>query len=218
MYLFRNYRRFRSPVVFAEKFTLKPHWDEGYCYLEDSRGNKFVLVTDKGEAPEVPGAVEVKVPVKRIVTVFYSPVISTADILGKYHETIKGAPKYAIYKSPKLKELYKEGKVENIGSATSINYEVVLKISPEVVFLGDMAAHDQIEAKLKELGIPVARCFTYREPTFLGRIEWVKFVAAFWGKEAYKEGNEYFQRAWFQRNNLLRIVRKAEDYPKVVNF
>ena len=106
---------------------------------------------------------EVKVPVKRIVTVFYSPVISTADILGKYHETIKGAPKYAIYKSPKLKELYKEGKVENIGSATSINYEVVLKISPEVVFLGDWAAHEEMEAKLKELGIPVARCFTYRE-------------------------------------------------------
>jgi len=83
VYLFRNYRRFRSPVVFAEKFTLKPHWDEGYCYLEDSRGNKFVLVTDKGEAPEVPGAVEVKVPVKRIVTVFYSPVISTLKPLRR---------------------------------------------------------------------------------------------------------------------------------------
>ena len=47
VYLFRNYRRFRSPVVFAEKFTLKPHWDEGYCYLEDSRGTSLYLLQIK---------------------------------------------------------------------------------------------------------------------------------------------------------------------------
>ena len=105
MYLFRNYRRFRSPVVFAEKFTLKPHWDEGYCYLEDSRGNKFVLVTDKGEAPEVPGAVEVKVPVKRIVTVFYSPVISTLKPLrrgGSTRDPIGYMEDYARMIHPEL--------------------------------------------------------------------------------------------------------------------
>ena len=218
VYLFKNYDRFRSPVVFAEKFTLEPHWDEGYCYLEDSKGNKFLLVMNGSKVPDIPGATKITVPVQRIVTVFYSPVISTADILGKYHETIKGAPKYAIRQSPKLTELYNEGKVLNTGSAKSMNYEVVLNISPEIVFLGERATHDTIDAKLKELGITVARCFTYDEPTFLGRIEWAKFVAAFWGDDAYREADEYFQRAWYERNNLLRTVSKSDNYPTVVNF
>jgi len=218
VYLFKNYDRFRSPVVFAEKFTLKPEWDEGYCYLEDSKENKFILVVNGSTAPDIPGTTEITIPVQRIVTVFYSPVISTADILDKYHDTIKGAPKYAIYKSPKLTELYKKGKVVNTGSTKSMNYEVVLNISPEIVFLGEWATHDEMEAKLKELGITVARCFTYDEPTFLGRIEWIKFVAAFWGEDAYKEANEYFQRAWYERNNLLRVVSKSDNYPTVVNF
>ncbi|AXI25601.1 hypothetical protein CFE53_05465 [Methanofervidicoccus sp. A16] len=218
VFLFKNYDRFRSPVVFAEKFILEPNWDNGYCYLEDSKGNKFLLVMNGSTGPDIPGATKITVPVQRIVTVFYSPVISTADILNKYHDTIKGAPKYAIHKSPKLTELYKEGKVLNTGSAKSMNYEVVLNISPDIVFLGDWATHDEMETKLKELGITVARCFTYEEPTYLGRIEWAKFVATFWGEDAYKEANEYFQRAWYERNNLLRTVSKSDNYPTVVNF
>ncbi|MBW9221050.1 ABC transporter substrate-binding protein [Methanothermococcus sp. SCGC AD-155-M21] len=222
VYLFKNYNKFRSPLVFAEKFTLEPEWDTGYCYLVDSNGNKFVLVVNGSTAPDIPGATEMTVPVQKIVVAYYSPVISTADILNneEYYNTMKGVPEYAIRRSPKLTELHNEGKVVSIGKSMikSMNYELVLNISPEVVFLGDMAAHDEIEAKLKELNIPVARSFTYDEPTFLGRLEWAKFVAAFWGKDAYNEANEYFQKAWYDRNNLLRIVRKSDTYPTVVNF
>ncbi|HIP16400.1 MAG TPA: ABC transporter substrate-binding protein [Methanothermococcus okinawensis] len=218
VYLFKNYERFRSPVVFATKFTLEPNWDNGYCYLEDSKKNKFLLVINGSTAPDIPGATKITVPVHRIVTIFYSPVIATADILGKYHDTIKGAPKYAILDSPKLTELYKEGKVLDIGSANSMNYEVVLNISPDIVFLGGWPSQDEMEAKLRKLGIPVARCFTYEEPTYLGRIEWIKFVAAFWGKDAYKKADEYFQKVWYERNNLLRTVAKSDTYPTVVDF
>ena len=46
VYLFRNYDEMRKPVVFAETFQLEPHWDDGYCIVTDSKGNKFVLLKE----------------------------------------------------------------------------------------------------------------------------------------------------------------------------
>ena len=220
VYLFRNYDKFREPVVFAKNFQLEPHWDEGYCIAIDSKGNKFVLLKEGAKNPNIPDAKTLTVPVKRIVTIFYCPFISTADILNDAvcYDSIKGAPLYAIKKSPTLYQYYQNGKCVNIGKASSIDYDKVVNISPQIVFLGDWSSHDTMEAKLNELGITTSRFFTYKEPTYMGRIEWIKFAAAFWGDEEYNKVEDYFQNAWKARNQILRKVYGTKDYPTVVDF
>jgi len=220
VYLFKNYDTFRRPVVFAETFSLEPHWDEGYCYIVDSKGYKFVLLKEGATAPNIPDAKVITTPVKNISTIFYCPIVSTADILNdsSCYDTIKGVPSSVLKYSPELTKRYNEGKVANIGSSSEINYDVVVNTSPDIVFLGDWSSHDAMEAKLNELGITVSRFYTYDEPTFLGRIEWVKYAAAFWGEDKYNKAKDYFQGAWKKKNELLRTTRNANDYPKVVNF
>ena len=220
VFLFKNYDKMREPVAFADNFQLEPHWDEGYCIVVDSKGNKFVLLKEGAKDPNIPNAKVINVPVKRIVTVFYCPFISTADILNETlcYESIKGAPLYAIKESPTLYKYYEEGKCIDIGKASSIDYEKVANISPDIVFLGDWSSHDEMEAKLKELDITTSRFFTYDEPTFMGRFEWIKFAAAFWGEDKYNKVEDYFQETWKARNNILRKVYGVQNYPTVVDF
>ncbi|ENN95891.1 ABC transporter periplasmic subunit, partial [Methanocaldococcus villosus KIN24-T80] len=115
------------------------------------------------------------------------------------------------------KNRYNEGKVYDIGSSTSIDYNIVLNISPDIVFLGDWPQHDAMEEKLKELNLTVSRFYTYIEPTFLGRIEWAKFAAAFWGHNVYEKANNYFQNAWKKYMDLKRKTYGA-NYINAVTF
>ncbi|ACX72614.1 periplasmic binding protein [Methanocaldococcus vulcanius M7] len=211
-----HYKNETSAVKFAEKFELYPHWNEGYCLVVDSEGNKFLLVEGNNKTPNISAKV-IKVPVKKIVTDFYCPIISTADILHAYHNTIVGAPKYAIEESPTLKRLYKEGKVVDIGSPGNINYELVANLSPDVVFLSGWKSEDEVEEKLKELGIPVSRFHTYEEPTYMGRVEWIKFAAAFWGKNAYDNACKWFNGVVSVRENIIKKVKNSTE-PTVVIF
>ncbi|AEH06905.1 ABC transporter substrate-binding protein [Methanothermococcus okinawensis] len=220
VYLFKNYDKFREPVIFAKNLKLEPHWDEGYCYIVDSKGHKFVLLDKNATVPNIPDAKIINVPVKRIVSGWYYPIVSTADILNdsSCYDSIKGVTKYTLKYSPELSKRYDEGKVADIGSSSNVDYDVIINISPDIVFLAEWPQHDKIEAKLNELGITVSRAFSYKEPTYMGRIEWVKYAAAFWGEDKYNKANNFFQNAWKKRNDLLRITRNAKTYPKVVNF
>jgi iron complex transport system substrate-binding protein len=88
-----------------------------------------------------------------------------------------------------------------VGGITDIDYDKVAILNPDVVFLGSWDDHDTAENKLRsELGIDVARFYTYDEKTYLGRIEWAKFVAAFWGDSNSDAIEQYFQDAWHKRN------------------
>ena len=220
VYLFRNYDKFREPVVFAKNFQLEPHWDEGYCIAIDSKGNKFVLLKEGAKNPNIPDAKTLTVPVQRMVAVHICPIGSTAIILNDSicYETIKGVTSYVLRYSPEFQKMCEEGKCVNVGSASNIDYDKVVNISPQIVFLAEWSSHDAMEAKLKELGITVARCFAYKEPTYMGRVEWIKFAATFWGDKEYNKAENYFQKVWKKRNELLRTTIKAKYYPKVINF
>ncbi|AEH07205.1 ABC transporter substrate-binding protein [Methanothermococcus okinawensis] len=220
VYLFKNYDKYREPVIFAKNFQLDPHWDEGYCYVVDSKGHKFVLVNENATAPNIQGAKILRVPVKSIDTIFYCPIVSTADILNdsSCYDSIKGVSSSVLKYSPELSKRYNEGKVANIGTSSTMKYDVVINTSPDIVVLGAWSQHDEMETKLNELGITVSRAFAYDGPTFLGKIEWTKYAAALWGKTAYDKANDYFQTSWKKKNKLVRITRNAKEYPKVVNF
>jgi len=220
VYLFKNYDTFRSPVVFSERFEMEPNWDNGYCYLVDSEGNKFVLLKEGATDPEISGATVLNVPLTKVGTIFYCPVMSTADLLNNadVYDSLKLIPgTYAKY-SPEVLDRYNAGSILNMGTSSVMNYDNVVLADPEIVFLDDWTQHDDMESKLDELGILSCRCYTYDEPTFMGRTEWAKFVAAVWGDENSDTIEEYFQETWHKRNELLRTTATAEEYPTVVSF
>ncbi|BAP62607.1 ABC transporter substrate-binding protein [Methanococcus maripaludis] len=220
VYLFKNYDTFRDPVVFAENFEMDPHWDEGYCYLVDSADNKFVLLKEGATDPEIEGATVLNVPLTNVGTVFYCPIISTADLLDNaaVYDSLKVIPTSYVKYSSELQTRYDAGEILNIGSSSTMNYDNVVASNPDIVFLADWEKHDVMEEQLTANNILSCRCFTYDEPTFMGRTEWAKFAAALWGDENSEVIDEYFQETWQKRNELLRTASTADDYPTVVSF
>jgi iron complex transport system substrate-binding protein len=119
---------------------------------------------------------------------------------------------------PELYEKYKNGEIKNVGSDSNPKYDVITEINPDMVFIMKWSYSDGAVAKFKELGIPYARVGEYWEKSFLARYEWDKFYASFYGNKTYSKADDFFQKTWRERNNILRKVYNINNYPKVAYF
>jgi len=225
VYLFRNYDEMRKPVVFAKTFQLEPHWDKGYCIVKDADGKTFVILKEGAKNPNIPGAIVFNAPLKSVVSgdqILLGTAYITKD--DNIVESIKAmqylssiAPKYKE-ELPKLYEKYKNGEILDAGRWTNPNYDNIVKVNPQIVFIYKFKYTESMKEKLEELGITYARTGAYWEDSFMGKTEWIKFFAVFYGEKDYNKAEECFQNAWKKRNDILRKVYRINNYPKVVFF
>jgi iron complex transport system substrate-binding protein len=75
---------------------------------------------------------------------------------------------------------FAEGKLVDVGAAWSPDYEKLLALKPDLVMIETFEG-DPVRSKLEELKVPYVVNNEYLENTLLGRFEWIKFVAAFFG-------------------------------------
>ena len=87
--------------------------------------------------------------------------------------------------------------------------EVILTLNPDVLLLYAYDHHrlGHLE-KLRHLGINAIPQFAWAEPTFLGKAEWLKFSALFFGKE--KEANEIFSQVAKRCEVMMKLVQTQE--------
>jgi iron complex transport system substrate-binding protein len=225
VYLFKHYDKMREPVVFANTLTIEPHWDDGYCYVEDAESKKFVILKEGAPNPNIPNANVVYAPLNSVVT-------GDQILLGTAHMTNDGnivnsvkamqylsstAPKYRA-ELPKLYENYQTGKILDAGKWSSPNYDNIVSANPDMIFIYKFKSTDAMAEKLDELDLTYARTGAYWEYTYMGKTEWIKFFAAFYGEQTYNNASDYFQDAWKARNNILRKMHNTNTYPKVAFF
>ncbi|SHF26455.1 iron complex transport system substrate-binding protein [Desulfofundulus australicus DSM 11792] len=107
-----------------------------------------------------------------------------------------------------------KGRVAFLGKNSAPDYEKIKALSPDVVFTyTHVMGGTEFAQKLNELGIPYAVDNEWLESHPLGRVEWVKFLAAFYNKE--KEADDYFRQVVA---NVEQVARKvpAGTRPKVL--
>ena len=114
---------------------------------------------------------------------------------------------------PQIKSGLANGSIIYIGDAYSPDYERIRLLEPEVAFIytGTSGLTD-MTGKLDELRIPYIVENSYLETDPLGRMEWVKFYAAFYNRE--DSASRYFDRAVQRIETLKRRIPKA-NHPKV---
>ena len=86
--------------------------------------------------------------------------------------------------------------VANIGEDINIAMEPLLLAKPDVLFASSYGQNSQQIARVAEAGIPVVYLAEWQEQHPLARAEWLRFVAAFFGKTALAD-------------SILEEVRKA---------
>lgn len=128
-----------------------------------------------------PSQTDFLIPVKRIICLS-STHIGYISALGM-DSTIVGISGTQYVNNSRIIERIKQGSVVEVGYDQSLNYEVISKLKPDVVFVyGVQSESVTYIEKLMELGIRVVMVPDYLEGSPLGRAEWIKFFGVFLGK------------------------------------
>ncbi len=138
--------------------------------------------------------------------------ISCAERLGLLDSIVGVSEKQYINNQHILGRMDK-GAVADIGPSMSLNVESLIKISPDILFVSPFKdnKYGAVEASGIRLGVVAA----YLEMHPLGRAEWIKFMALFFGKE--KEAESYFNELEVRYQKLAEKAKAAASRPSVLS-
>lgn len=125
----------------------------------------------------------VEVPVGSVIALSTTEMPRVAS-LGLIDHLI-GLDSFLWTNTPEVVARIDAGELIEVGNGASINVEQVLDAEPGLVITNGTGTPEyDAHPLLLEAGIPVALDGDYVEPTLLGNAEWIKFLAAFYNKEA----------------------------------
>ena len=124
----------------------------------------------------------VRVPVSTLV-VTSTTHIPSLDMLDE-SEKLVGFPNLDYISSPKTRALIADEKIKELGQNESINTEVLIELSPDVVVSFAVDGANKSISAIEQTGIPVLYNADWTETHPLGKAEWIKFFGAILGKQA----------------------------------
>ena len=124
--------------------------------------------------------------------------------------------KNKLVSNKEVRKNIKNNKVIDIGYDQNMDFETILSLQPDLIFsYGITGENISYLNKLKELGIKVVMNAEYLENTPLGKAEWIKFMAEFYGKR--KMGGFIFDTIENKYNNLLELTANIKSKPVVMS-
>ncbi len=119
-------------------------------------------------------------------------------------------PKYIGDDSLTAREL--RGEIADLGRATRPSAELLLASGAQGIIVAPF--NNQGFGAVEKSGIPIIECASYTENTPLGRAEWIKFYAAFVGKEAVADS--IFSAEVDRYNQLCELAKGVEKRPRLL--
>jgi len=107
------------------------------------------------------------------------------------------------------------GKVTDVGIDKGMNLEVLFSLKPQLVMSYTMSSDLGQLRKIKELGIPTVINAEYLEEHPLGRAEWIKFMALFFGKE--READSIFNVIEHEYLTTQKLTTSTNSRPTVLS-
>ena len=190
-----------------KELTVWDPWHPGKVF------QKYYLKNRGEEVSNIPSdGLLVEVPVKSIAALS-STQIGILKFLGVEDKIVAVSLPDRIY-DKELDKKSKEGKIQAVGHAETLNFEKIVEIDPDLVMVAGFMKISERETKLMQAGLPVAYNIEWMETSPLARAEWAKFIAAFFNKEA--EANEHFNEIDEQYNALKDLVENVKSEPSIL--
>jgi iron complex transport system substrate-binding protein len=205
---------------YSTRFTVRLAGDYRLLQVLDpwqnSKGVAFsyVLGSRNGSIPDsLADYPFIPVPVNRVIAMSTTHVAMISQ-LGK-SGTIVGASGTELIYDRQVRQNIENGWVQEVGYDNGLNYETIVKLEPDVVFMyGVEGSVTTISRKLNELGIRVVYCAEYLEDHPLGKAEWIRFIAQFFNLES--ESDRFFDRVDSAYRKMVELTGAVEDRPKVL--
>ena len=185
-----------------------------YPYQNATSGFKYLLVPKSETIPAHDDQTQVIfIPLETIVCTSTTHI----PLLDYINETEKliGFPTTDYISSEKMRKRIDEGKVKDLGVEKGMNIEMLYTLKPSIVMGYAMTKDLGQLKKVQELGIPVVINAEYLEKHPLGRAEWIKFMAIFFGKE--KEADSVFAEIEKEYLTTQQLVSAAKTKPTVLS-
>lgn len=173
----------------------------------------YLLGNNPAAVPDSLSGIQfIKTPVEKVV-LMSTTFISIIDAVDELPSIVGVSGSKYIYDQG-LRKLIDEGSVKDVGYDRSLNYEMIIELDPDVLFLyGVESGVSQTINKLEDLGIPVVMCADYLEQEPLGRAEWLKFFGMFY--EKYKAADEIFTGIEHRYDSIKDIASNLDHSPSV---
>ncbi len=169
--------------------------------------------TSKPAGRTIPANRYFTVPVKKVVCMS-STFIGFIELLDQ-EKTIKGISGKKYVTCVSLLDKINNGEIPDIGYDENINYEKLVQLQPDVIFLyGITGSVSATIARLDELGIKSAVIAEYLEETPLARMEWIKYIGAFFNMQ--EESTLRFDSVAANYNRLASLASGQTDKPTVL--
>ena len=179
-----------------------------------SRGYRYLLVPKDKPVPEHNDDIRViRTPIETIVctSTTHIPLLDYLDLTDK----LVGFPTTDYISSEKTRKRVDAGKVVDLGVDKGLNFERLAALQPDLVMGYTMTADYGQFRKIEEFGIPVILNAEYLEKHPLGRAEWIRYVAAFFGKE--QQADSVFAAIENNYMSTSRLCANKDRRPTVVS-
>lgn len=209
----KNSNKIHINIKYARGFSIDDFGEYRLIYVYNPWQNlerksiTYLLYPRGDEQPQkVTYDVAIPVPVRRVICMSTTHVamIRALDETG----SIAGVSGKNYINDSIVRSGIEKGEIPDIGYEQSVNYEKILNIKPDIIFMygvtGDVTA---IISRLKSLGIPVVLNAEYLENNPLARTEWIKFMSCFYNK--LDKGMDFFSQqeaAYFQLKEMITDV------------
>lgn len=174
----------------------------------------YILSDNLANIPDsIPDLPFIKIPVEKVV-VFSTTHIGFISSLG-HVESIKGVSGLKYVCDTILRKGIENNQIFEIGFAPNIDYERILSLKPDLVFLyGLESSITGIMSRLQSSGIPVVLIAEYLEDHPLGKMEWIKVFGKLYGEEY--QASEIFENAKNEYEKYSMLADSAMEKPEVL--
>lgn len=152
---------------------------------------------------------QLQVPLNK-VAVFSATQLDAMQKLGLLDNVI-GISDVKYLKNKEILKRYAEHKVTELEENNNYFIEEILETKPHAMFYTPFSSGEKMPRVLTP--IPAIPYLDYMEPSPLGRAEWIKFTAAFFGKR--KLADSIFNNIENQYLKLKRLASHVKNRPTV---
>jgi iron complex transport system substrate-binding protein len=152
---------------------------------KDTLASYILVKSGKKEDYEGLADFVIDVPVNKIA-VLSTVCVGMFNLLKESGRIIACNNSRLIYDSV-LYTRFLTGSLINLGDSPEMDAEAVIGASPELLMKYIFGGKDMNDQRIAEAGIPIAYNLEFMESHPLGRAEWIKFAAAFVGKEIFAD-------------------------------
>ena len=211
---------FKSNIKYAKGFKIEMH--EGYKELSVldpwNKGEifqKYYLIPrgTKGKINLPTDAQIIEVPVRSIAALS-STQIGILNLLGVTDRIVAVSLADRVFNKVLSKRIDR-GELIGVGHNTSLDFERIVDLSPELVMVAGFMKISNDETKLIKAGLPVAFNIEWMESSPLARAEWSKFIAVFFNLE--QRADELFTELENRYSKVKSEISHITDKPDVIS-